>query len=580
MTTSSTTGSVLSDTPAPDGTIRQAWPLAAPHRRPLLAAALTSLVATVATIASPVFIGRAVDAVTVGSHRSLLLAVAGLAAATTLLFVFDRARRIYAARASEAVLADLRTRLASRLLARPLEFFDRHPTGELLARSTNDVDGLSSFVRTGLPRLVDAALLLAATVVVLAVTSWQLALVGLAYLPVLAFAVHRYHRLAPAAYSAWTQAEADTTAAVAETVAGRPFLQGIGATRPWAARVAAIDRRLLAANDVALRADNRLSILGFWQHVILAAVLLIGADLIDANTITIGAVATVALALRQLFVPLDDLSWLYADAQRARAHLARILELLDGHDLPERHSTKSRLSALRIEFQAVSYRYRPDLPDAVAGIDLVIEPGEHLVLVGATGSGKSTIVKLASGLLSPRSGKVLIGNLTVSDWPHHDLRDAVVVIPQEPFTIAGSLADNLRLVPGTHSDDDLHRAASAAGLADWINALPDGLATRIADHGTNLSSGERQLIALIRAALAAPAVLILDETTAHIDPATEARIAHALDNVGAGRTLIVVAHRPDTAARAQRRIVMAAGRLQQTSPTILHLPNDTSQEAP
>jgi ABC-type multidrug transport system fused ATPase/permease subunit len=574
------TETVLSATPDPRGAIRAAWPLASPHRRLLAIASITSVVATAATLAGPVLIGHAVDAVTAGSRQDLTVAVAGLAIATTLLLVFDRARRTYGARASEAVLADLRTRLAGRLLARPLQFFDRHPTGELLARSTNDVDGLSAFVRTGLPRLVDAALLLAATVTVLAVTSWQLALVGLAYLPALTLAVRRFNQNAPAAYSAWTQAEADTTAAIAETVAGRPFLQGIGATTPWATNVAAIDQRLLDANDHALRADNRLSVLGFWQHLVLAAVLVVGAELVVNNTISIGAVATVALALRQLFAPLDDLSWLYADAQRARAHLARILELLDTHDLPQRHGTNPRPTTLRIEFHNVSYRYRPDLPDAVTAIDLVVEPGEHLVFVGATGSGKSTIAKLAAGLLTPTTGDVLIGNHPTSEWPPHDLRDAVVVIPQEPFTIAGTLADNLRLVPGEHTDDDLLRAATATGLADWITALPNGLATRIADHGTNLSSGERQLLALIRAALADPAVLILDETTAHIDPTTEQRIAFALDTVGTGRTLIVVAHRPDTAARARRRVVIADGRIQHTPPTDLHPPINTIQEAP
>lgn len=277
---------------------------------------------------------------------------------------------------------------------------------------------------------------------------------------------------------------------------------------------------------------------------------------------TVGAVATVALALRQLFGPLDALSWLYARAQRARAHLARILELVGAPvAVPNGGSPAPAGGALGIDLEGVSYRYDEGGEAALDSVTLSIAPGERVAVVGPTGSGKSTLAKVVAGLLAPTSGQVRVGGAPAEAWDPVALRRAVVMLPQEGHLVEGTLADNLRLVPGDHTDAALAAAVAQAGLAAWVDRLPGGLATLLADRGANLSAGERQLVSLARAALADPAVLVLDEATADVDPTTEALVSQALERLTAGRTVIVVAHRPATAARCQRIVTLTAGRV-------------------
>jgi ATP-binding cassette subfamily B protein len=543
--------------PEPDRTraLRRAWVFVRPHRRVVLGASVTSLMATVAELAGPVLVGTAVDAVVAGDPGRLKASVALYAGVIAALVVLQRARRVLGARAGEAFLFDLRKTATERLLARPLAFFDRHSTGELVARSTSDIAALSGFVRDGLQGLVDSVLLLTVTAAVLIAASWQLALVTLLYLPGLALAVHRFRRASGPAYARFSEAEAATTAAIGETLVARPLLQGVSAEGPWAERVAATDRALLDSNDAALRADNKLSILGFWQQLTLAAVVLSGGLLAGQGTITVGVVATFALALRQLFAPLDDLSWYYSDAQRARAGLARILELVAGPDLPRSPAPEAESeepeAGLELRLTGVRYSYGDSEP-ALDGVDLTVSPGERVALVGATGAGKSTLAKVASGLLAPDEGEVLIGGRPAADWEPAALRRAVVLLPQEGHIFQGTLAGNLRLVPGDHTDAELSAALGRAGLGPWLDRLEGGLDAQLADRGANLSAGERQLVSMGRAALADPAVLMLDEATADIDPATEALVVAALERLTEGRTVLVIAHRPETAARCDR----------------------------
>jgi ABC-type multidrug transport system fused ATPase/permease subunit len=263
--------------------------------------------------------------------------------------------------------------------------------------------------------------------------------------------------------------------------------------------------------------------------------------LAQQGKVSVGAVAAVALALRRLFGPLDSLAWLYSQAVAARARLARVLDLADPELQPDLTGPPAgepaglapcgEPGALLVDSVTFSYGGGPPV---LAGASLRVALGEHVAIVGPSGAGKSTLAKLVAGLLEPQVGCLSVDGRPVTASPGG--RRPVVLIPQEGHVSAGTLADNLRLVPGDHSDKDLARAIEVAGLDGWVASLPGGLDAELADRGANLSAGERQLVALPRAALADPEVLVLDEATADIDPVTEATVTAALARLGKGRT--------------------------------------------
>jgi len=475
------------------GALRRSLPMLRRHRRVLIGAAAGSVAVAVAEILGPILIGVAIDAVVDGDRDRLSVAAAAYAAITVVLVAMGVVRQRLAARGSEAFLADLRGGLVTTLLAQPLSFFERHRSGELLGRATTDIDRLSRFVRDGLPTLVDTGLLLAVTSVVLVSASWQLTVVALVYVPGLLIAVRRYHHASTGAYRELADAETATTAALAETIAARQTLQGLGATRRWMSHVSTVDRRLLDANDAALLADNRLSVLGLWQHLTVAAVLVAGGLLVADDAISVGTIATFALALRQLFSPVESLAWLYADAQQARVSLARVLQVLDlgGPALARRgqHQTPG----YDVELRGIDHRYDGG-PDVLVDVDVHVRAGERVAVIGPTGAGKSTLAKIAAGLLEPTRGEVLIGGVRVGAWSPADLRRAVVFLPQESFVASGTLAANLRLVAPERNDDELEAMLESLGLGPWLERLPNGITTELHDRGANLSAGERQLV--------------------------------------------------------------------------------------
>lgn len=555
----------LSPEPSRAQTLRRAWPLLLrPHRALLAAALATSLVAAALQLVVPVLLGVATDAVVDGDRHRLAVASGAAAAAAVASTVASLIARRVIAHTGEVFIATVRVTTVERLLARPLAFFDRHPTGELVARATTDVAALSSFVREWLPMLVGAALLLVATLTVLFVSAWQLALLTLLYLPGLALVAVRFRRVAGPAHAGLANARAHTSVIAQETLAARSWLQGIDACDERVRHTTRADQALLVASSRAVRADNRTSALHLLQQATLALVLLAGGLMAESGLVTLGTVATFVLALRQLYQPLDTLGIAYGAIEGARAELARIVEVVEGPPLPP-HAPTIRSAArvgcgLPIELDDVWYSYDGTV-HAAAGVNLRIGAGEHVALVGATGSGKSTVAKLLAGLYPPDRGRVRLDGRAVADWPHDLLRRTIVMLPQDVHLIDGTIAANMRLAPGDHSDEDLFAAIERSGLTAWLAALPNGLATTVGDKGARLSAGERQLVAIARAALLDPSVLILDEATADVDPASEQLLNDALDRSAARRTTVVVAHREATALRAGRRIVIGAGRV-------------------
>ncbi len=292
-----------------------------------------------------------------------------------------------------------------------------------------------------------------------------------------------------------------------------------------------------------------------------ALVVGVGGWLTIEGVVTVGTVAFFVLTLGNLFEPINQLSQLFNMVQSAGAGLAKLFGLLDTPvDLPERPGAVDLPAEGAVEVQGVDFAYG-DGTQVLSAVDLRVAPGEKLALVGPTGAGKSTLAKLVARLYDPTAGCVRFGGVDLRDATNRSLRERIVVVPQEGFLFNASVRDNVRVARGDASDADVERALDALGVRDRFEALPEGLDTEVHERGARLSAGEKQLVSLARAALVDPAVLVLDEATSSLDPGTEVVVEQALTRLMEGRTVVVIAHRLSTAARADRVGVVEGGRL-------------------
>lgn len=546
---------------------RRLWPLARPHRWRLAAAALGSVAASLLMLAVPVLVGRAIDAIDASDRDDLRWTTVALLASVMALWVAEQVRDRTQADTGERILQTVRNGVTESMFRQPLGFFDRYEAGQLTARATTDVQALTGFVRGAAPELLNNLIFLAVSLLVLATLSWQLTAAMFVYVPILLVTALLFRRAARPAFTKRAAAQAEMTAIISESMAARSTLAGIGADTTILERADAAEANLLDAAVTGIKVENRLSPLGFGKLASLAVVLWLGGALAADGTISVGTVATFALAARQLFAPMDNLLQVFAATLATRAHVARVLQLQTGSAPGGDHgvisdppSMESAGGALGVEVAGATFAYGSG-PAVVHGVDLSIAPGERVALVGETGSGKSTLASLITGLRSADSGTVDLAGRPLDEWDPAELRRRVCFLPQSAHLIAGTVADNLRFVPGDHTDDELRAALDRVLGGRVIRETRLALPTIVDAGGTNLSAGERQLIALARAELAAPDLLVLDEATADVDPETESVIADALEELASERTVVVIAHRPETAARCDRIVRLEAGRV-------------------
>jgi ATP-binding cassette, subfamily B, bacterial len=542
---------------------RETHPLVRPVQRLYVGAAVAVIVSTLITLAGPALVRYAIDE-GIRKHRLhpvdiAALTILGLAVAKP--FVV-RAQTLMAAIASERFLNRLRTTAFDKLQALPLGFFEQERTGVLVSRLTSDVQALDEFLREALVEVIGSGLQIALTVVALVYFSPILAVVSLVALPVLIASSWAFHHGAGRAYRAIRDRVAETLTVLQEGLSGVRVVQAFRRERQTIEAYKPRSRAQIGAWRRASFVNIRLfTMIPLAQTVALVAVLLVASTMYRHGSISEGTIAAYVLYLVQLFDPIARFSEWLGEFRQGLAALGKVVGLIRTENaVAERPDAVELPPDGLLELRGVTFGYDGGAP-VVKDVSLALEGGEHVALVGVTGAGKSTLAKLLTRQYDPQSGSITLGGLDLRDGTLESLRRRIVMLPQEGHLFSGTIADNVRLAYPEASDEQVLQALEEIGARGRFESLPDGIRTDVQTRGVRLSAGERQLVGIARVALADPPVIVLDEATSSLDPATEAAVERALAAVAAGRTVITIAHRLSTAERADRVVVMDAGRV-------------------
>jgi ATP-binding cassette subfamily B multidrug efflux pump len=542
------------------------WQATRPYRRVVWVSALLFLPIAALELAQPWLIKLAIDLYILPGEWAGLTWIAGAFFLTLAGLYALRAVQGYLMHLTgQRVMHDLRERLFAHTQRLDAAFFDRTPVGRLMTRILNDVEAVSEMFASGVVAILGDLVTVTAIVLVMLAMNWRLALVTFALVPLLALAAAYFRRRARTAYRLVRTRLARLSAFLQES------LQGMAVIQLFARQAA--ERRAFEA----LSADYRRAQFGSmaWDSLLYAAVEAIGSAAVALllwhgggqiweGALTFGGLVAFIEYTHRVFLPIRDLGAKYAVMQAAMASAERIFGLLDLEPAvrpPAAPRPAPRAAGPAIELQDVWFAYEGE-EWVLRGCSLRVEEGERVALVGATGAGKSTVARLLNRSYDAGRGRVLVRGQDVREWDLHALRRTVGLVPQDGFLFTGSIEANLRLAgDGAVSQEALERAVAVSNAGRAIALLPGGLAYSVVERGANLSHGQRQLLAIARALVYNPAVLVLDEATSSVDPESEALIQDALERLLERRTSFVIAHRLSTVQRADRIVVLARGRV-------------------
>jgi ABC-type multidrug transport system fused ATPase/permease subunit len=532
------------------------------HRGRLAGVLVLHSIASAAGLAGPWLIGRMIDAMTAGTATQLGITIAALVlvAAYSVQGFVSRFAQHQAMVLGETVFAALREQFMATVGRLPLSVVERAGTGDLLARTTNDISSLAQTVRFGVPRILVAAATALLTLVAAFLTSPLVALGLLVGVPSIALATRWYLRRSGRGYQRQLAAHALLSGVITETVEGARTIEALSLAPAQQAKIdaAVLERRETERYTLGLRTvwlpSTELSFL-----VPIVAVIGWGAYLVSSGAATVGDVTAVALYGTQLIGPVNELLGWMDELQIGGTALARIIGVADVP--PDREPVPDAVPAgERLEARDVRFRYG-DGPEVLHGIDLTLEAGERLAIVGPSGSGKSTLGRLMAGIDAPTSGSMTVGDVPITHLPLDILHRHVALVTQEHHVFVGSIADNLRLAEPGADASELESALAVVGALGWVRHMPDGLETQVGSGGVVLTPAQAQQLALARLVLLDPHTLVLDEATSLLDPGAARELESSLERVLAGRTVVAIAHRLHTAHDADRVAVVQAGRI-------------------
>jgi len=529
-----------------------------------------ALLATSGRVVVPVAIQQVIDrglstqgGADPGFVRTAVLVCLGVVALTGVAAYFLNYRVF---RTTEGALATLRVRGFGHVHNLSMLHQQTQRRGTLVSRVTSDVDQMSTFMQWGgILGVVSLGQIVVATIV-MAIYSWQLTLlVYVCFFP-LVLAVRFFQRRLSTAYGTVRQRVGEMLGAVSESVVGAVTVRAYGVGDRTATRVdRSIDAHYRSAVQAQLLVAGFFSSVEFVAALATAGVVVLGVVLGVSGQLSAGTVVAFLFLVTLFLTPLATASEVLNEAQNALASFRRVLDILDTEpDVADPGEAGKKLPAgsLSVDFDHVHFAYGKG-PEVLTDVHLAIPPGVRVAVVGETGSGKTTIAKLLTRLMDPTTGWVRVGGIPLNSVRFDSLRDRVVMVPQDGFLFDATIAENVRYGRPDHTDAQIEQAFADLGLGEWLAGMANGVSTRVGQRGESLSVGERQLIAIARAYVADPDLLVLDEATSAVDPATERRLTTALDMLTRGRTTVTIAHRLSTAERADEVIVVERGRIAQ-----------------
>ncbi len=533
------------------------------HKWKLALAAFLVVIETVTLQAGPLLTQRGIDdGISQGDFRFVVVVAVAYLVSIALNIAASYSRVSFTGRLGEQLMYELRIRVFSHLQRLSLDFFTEEKAGRIMTRMTSDIDALTLLFQDGLVNLAVQGLTLVVITAVLVSMSPTLALItiGLVVPAMLALTIW-FRRASDRGYNRVRDKIAEVLADLQESLSGIRIITAHNRRRH---NVIHHDNVLGEHMDANLYTAKVGAIYGPGTEAVgivgQALIILIGGKMVLNGTLSLGELTAFVLYLTAFFAPIQQLVQLYNTYQQGQAAVTKLRDLLaTTPSVPERpDATELPEIEGAIDLEDVTFGYDPAAP-VLRGMSLHVAAGETFALVGPTGAGKSTIAKLVTRFYDPQAGTVRIDGHDLRDVTLESLRSQLGVVPQEPFLFHGSFRDNLAFGRPDATDDELMDACRAVGIDDLIERSPAGLDSPVHERGSSLSSGERQLLALARAFLARPRVLILDEATSNLDLRSEAKIEQALDVVLQGRTAIVIAHRLATAMRADRIAVIDDG---------------------